>query len=41
MSNQTEKNLSSIITRPVQPGYDKSGAANTTIADKDICHRQV
>ena len=32
MNNQTEKNLPSIITRPVQPGDERSGVANTNIA---------
>ena len=41
ISNQTEKNLPSIITRPVQPDDERSSAANTTIEDEDMCHREV
>ena len=41
MSKQTEKNLPSIITRPVQPGDERSGAANTTIADEDMLAQKV
>ena len=36
MSNQTENNLPFIITRPVQPGDERSGGANTTIEDEDM-----
>ena len=41
MSNQTERNLSSIITRPVQPGDERSCAANTTIEDEDMLAQKV
>ena len=36
MSNQTEKNLPSIITRPVQPGDERSGATNKYVAKKSL-----
>ena len=41
MSKQTEKNLPSIITRPVQPGDERSGAANTTIEDEGMLAQKV
>ena len=41
MNNQTEKSLPLIITRPVQPGDQRSGVANTTIADEDMLAQKV
>ena len=41
MKNQTEKNLPSIITRPVQPGDEGSSAANTTITDEEMLAQKV
>ena len=41
MSNQTEKNLPSIITRPVEPGDERSGATNTTVEDEDMLAQKV
>ena len=41
MSNQIERNLPSTIIRPVQPGDERSGVANTTIADEDMLAQKV
>ena len=41
MNNLTEKNLPSIITRPLQPGDERNGVANTTIADEDMLAQKV
>ena len=41
MSKQTDNNLLSIITRPVQPGDERSGVSNTTVADEDVLAQEV
>ena len=41
MSEKTDKNLPSIITRPVEPGDERSGATNTTIEDEDMLAQKV
>ena len=41
MSNQKEKNLPSIISRPVQLGDERSGAANITIEDEEMLAQKV
>ena len=40
-SNKTEKNIPSIIIRPVQAGDEIIGAANTTIVDEDMLAQKV
>ena len=41
MSEKTDKNLPSIITRPVEPGDERSGATNTTVEGKGVFRTQV
>ena len=41
MSNQTEKSLPSIITRPVERGGERSSATNTTVEDEDMLQQKV
>ena len=36
MSEKTDKNLSSTITKSVQPCDEKSDVSNTTVEDEDI-----
>ena len=36
MRIQTEKTLLSIITRPIEPGDEISGATNATVGDEDM-----